>query len=559
VLHHTEGPDIAKAWTEGNLKSNMEDPLWNLAMSVEDSRIEKQGASKFRGDALSISDGTEIVMEKYIDTFKNMPPDKLKVIEGDKYASGMLAEIAASLSSRLSWCAGAATHITEFVDMLPDKSKEGLKKLLDAGYDEDLRHLTDEASGLVAAKRAFEILFDEDAEEHAKNMKQEGEGQSGQGNSDTGDGGGDSNQSGSGEGKSGEEEKSQSSGKEKGKCDRGESTGEFKTDGGKVDYLDLLLSPHGGSKGVGGTGISIDYDRYHRSTKDMPSFDPTPLKEIQYKDYKSGVNTIRYGRDNDQKENTKAHYERATSIDKTSRPFANKVARLLKTKSQARYQGAQKKGKVDRTNAYRLGVKQVGNGEWTRRIFRKKTTDDVLDTAVQIVVDFSGSMSGTKMVYAINSASLLNRTLSKSLHMPVEVIGFSEVGSGTVMGVLKPFDASISNDVLKDNMFDFTRYMGYNADGEAIAWSAMRLRRRKEKRKVMIVLSDGSPACYKHGDIFGYTKKIIEEIEREKVMEIYGIGICDNNVTKLYKEHGVISDPMDLEKAVLEVIKKKLL
>jgi cobaltochelatase CobT len=97
-----------------------------------------------------------------------------------------------------------------------------------------------------------------------------------------------------------------------------------------------------------------------------------------------------------------------------------------------------------------------------------------------------------------------------------------------------------------------------NPDGDAILWSFDRLRQSRAKRKLLIVASDGSPACDRGGDIDWYTREVVKKIENETPIQIVGIGIMDNNVTRIYKEHYVIHDAAELEKALLTLIDKKV-
>jgi hypothetical protein len=79
-----------------------------------------------------------------------------------------------------------------------------------------------------------------------------------------------------------------------------------------------------------------------------------------------------------------------------------------------------------------------------------------------------------------------------------------------------------------------------------------------EKRKLLIVLSDGQPAAHRGSGIHGFTKKVVKEIEKEGVVDIYGLGIISSAVKQFYKNHTVISDSSELEKALLGVLKQKL-
>ena len=95
--------------------------------------------------------------------------------------------------------------------------------------------------------------------------------------------------------------------------------------------------------------------------------------------------------------------------------------------------------------------------------------------------------------------------------------------------------------------------MSSNADGESILWAYHRLIQQPNPRKLLIVLSDGSPAGG-NGGIVQFTKKTIKEIERQKQCEIYGIGIMDSNVKHFYSNWAVINHADELEGALLKLI-----
>jgi cobaltochelatase CobT len=100
--------------------------------------------------------------------------------------------------------------------------------------------------------------------------------------------------------------------------------------------------------------------------------------------------------------------------------------------------------------------------------------------------------------------------------------------------------------------------MEENADGDSILFAYNRLKGRKEKKKLLIVLSDGQPAAHRGRGIYGFTHKVVKQIEKEGVVDIYGIGIESSAVENFYTQHTVINDSSELEKALLTVLKNKL-
>ena len=70
-----------------------------------------------------------------------------------------------------------------------------------------------------------------------------------------------------------------------------------------------------------------------------------------------------------------------------------------------------------------------------------------------------------------------------------------------------------------------------NIDGEAISWAYNRIKKRKEERKIMMVISDGAPVddstlSVNSGDFLEkHLKKIVKFIENKSDIEILAIGI----------------------------------
>ena len=99
-----------------------------------------------------------------------------------------------------------------------------------------------------------------------------------------------------------------------------------------------------------------------------------------------------------------------------------------------------------------------------------------------------------------------------------------------------------------------------NPDGENILWAHDRLVKRKEKKKLLIVMSDGSPAATKGSYGLGsFTEKVIKEIENSRFVDIYCLGLTSNSVAYFYKAHSVVNQPEDIPSKLLELIERKII
>ena len=90
-----------------------------------------------------------------------------------------------------------------------------------------------------------------------------------------------------------------------------------------------------------------------------------------------------------------------------------------------------------------------------------------------------------------------------------------------------------------------------NIDGEAIMWAYNRLKKRKEERKILMVISDGAPVddstlSVNSGDYLEkHLKKVVKFIETKEDIEILAIGI-GHDVSRYYKKAIKITDVQEL-------------
>ena len=216
------------------------------------------------------------------------------------------------------------------------------------------------------------------------------------------------------------------------------------------------------------------------------------------------------------------------------------------------------------------------------RVFTQKQEHISKDTAVTLLLDNSGSMHGEKMKLGTLSSYALSVTLDR-VKIAHEVLGFTSGGyydvphslreamnedmaaSGVrydrlepiMMPIYKDFDERLN--ALVKARFAYMMYaqdgLAGNIDGESLEYAAMRLIKRPEKRKVMIVLSDGQPAgSIKSGPHLSYMVRHLESIG----IECIGIGIMDASVKKYYPKHVVLKDVNQLPFEVMAEIKKLL-
>lgn len=245
-------------------------------------------------------------------------------------------------------------------------------------------------------------------------------------------------------------------------------------------------------------------------------------------------------------------------IGAVSPSFVSNSRRLLQVKSCKHYVHGFKEGKVSMSRLYRVALPPIDNGDWNARFFKKRTAEtDLLNTAISMQVDWSGSMAGTKARTAAKAAGHINEAFSKVLHIPLEITAFSSRGAIPVVGMIKSFDQHVTSDQVANRFYEFLAHMSGNNDSDVVLWAYHRLLARKEKRKILIVLSDGSPADG-IGDPYHSLRMVTDQIVREKHVDLYGIGIEDDNVTHFYPNNTVVWDIEELEAKLIEVMGKAL-
>lgn len=198
-------------------------------------------------------------------------------------------------------------------------------------------------------------------------------------------------------------------------------------------------------------------------------------------------------------------------------------------------------------------------------LFRRKEEAHLVNSAVSLLVDASGSMGGHKFEHACASACMLAEAL-QGIGVNVEIAGFTEACSsskGLIHDVWLPFGRRYVRDNVLKQMGVMSEYLLNNADGENILYAYNRLKNQKEARKILIVLSDGAPAAEgPAGATMGvgeFTKKVIKDIEKDKRVHLVGIGIGGHDTSFLYKNSVKVEHHAPLEPALLEVVKNAVI
>jgi len=214
----------------------------------------------------------------------------------------------------------------------------------------------------------------------------------------------------------------------------------------------------------------------------------------------------------------------------------------LRAITRCRKEPYQRHGKIDKKRFVAIAK------SLSKEVFSRQKDGEEISTAVEIVIDESGSMNGE-----IHDVRLLAIAIGESLSkvgVPFEITGtttqFGQDDSRIppmdgmnrtnpiVYNHYKAFDEHW--DVVKSRLMQM-RAKKHNVDGEVVEYAAMRLAGRNESRRVVFSLSDGEPCAGQYNDdVMGANLKRVCERCRKNGIEVYGIGLETNEPAQFYGE-----------------------
>ena len=247
--------------------------------------------------------------------------------------------------------------------------------------------------------------------------------------------------------------------------------------------------------------------------------------------------------------------------------LANKLHRQLLAKQNRAWQFDLEEGLLDSSKLPRIIM-----DPYNSLSFKKEKDLDFKDTIVTLLIDNSGSMRGRPITIAVICADILSRTLERC-SVKVEILGFTtknwkggqsrefwnKNGKPKKPGRLNDLRHIVYKSAdthwrqAKKNLGLMLKegLLKENIDGEAISWAFNRLKKRKEERKILMVISDGAPVddstlSVNSGDFLEkHLKKVVKFIEDKTELEILAIGI-GHDVSRYYSRAIKISDVNEL-------------
>ena len=252
--------------------------------------------------------------------------------------------------------------------------------------------------------------------------------------------------------------------------------------------------------------------------------------------------------------------------------IANRLQRKLLAQQNRNWNFNMEDGYLDTSRLSRI----IANPQ-NKLSYKQEKEVEFKDTVVSLLIDNSGSMRGRPITVAALCSDILAKTLERCL-IKTEIPGFTtkawKGGESREKWIKdgKPSNPGRLNDLRhiiyksadspsrrsKQNLGLLLRegILKENIDGEALLWANNRLKNRQEKRKILIVISDGAPVddstlSVNQGN---YLEKNLRDniniIENKKEVELIAIGI-GHDVSRYYSKAITIMDVDQLGEVLL--------
>ncbi|MBL0318014.1 MAG: cobaltochelatase subunit CobT [Alphaproteobacteria bacterium] len=329
------------------------------------------------------------------------------------------------------------------------------------------------------------------------------------------------------------------------------------------------------------TGTSMDAKEYGSTLgrgHEVDEVDETPSTEVQVPDHTPSYSssnqdmlpyqayTTQYD-DISQASSLCSHSElirlrkqlddKRAALPVTTRLLANQLMRQLMSKQQRHTHLHLEEGILDSRKLAQI----VADPHYPQPYMWEEAAKQ-LDTTITLLVDNSGSMRDRPILMAALCADILAESLERC-GIKVEILGFTTVdwrgGQSFKLWQAndKPHKPGRLNDLrhivyksadvpwrhAKPNLGLMLKegLLKENIDGEAIIWACNRLAKRPEKRRILMVLSDGAPvddatSTHNHASYLDqHLRLVIQHIEQFSSIELCAIGI-GHDVNSYYQQ-----------------------
>lgn len=238
-----------------------------------------------------------------------------------------------------------------------------------------------------------------------------------------------------------------------------------------------------------------------------------------------------------------------SDIRKATTALRTRLAALLQSKVTVRNTF----GRNGRLCCQRIARIAAGEG----RIFVKRGDREGINTAIHILLDASGSMGhSNKITLACNACFAVAEALQKIQRVGLAITAFpngtakldnsGQLQWGTVAQVLSYRQKMHNKFHIQPN--------GSTPMAEALWWVLQQMSILPEKRKILLLLTDGEPDNL-------YSTRNALDCHIAAGHEIYGIGICTEAIRRLIADEDCrsIYNLLELAPAIFEILRTSLL
>ncbi len=253
--------------------------------------------------------------------------------------------------------------------------------------------------------------------------------------------------------------------------------------------------------------------------------------------------------------------------------LANRLQRKLLAKQNRSWEFDLEEGILDTARLDRVVINPMDPLS-----YKQETDIEFRDTIVTLLIDNSGSMRGRPISVAAVSADILARTLERCA-VKVEILGFTTrawkggQAREAWLAAGKPANPGRLNDLrhivykaadapwrrARKNLGLMLRegILKENIDGEALLWAHNRMIGRPERRKILMVISDGAPVddstlSVNPGNYLEkHLRDTIQWIEAMSPVQLLAIGI-GHDVTRYYRRAVTLVDAEQLGGTIMD-------
>ena len=253
--------------------------------------------------------------------------------------------------------------------------------------------------------------------------------------------------------------------------------------------------------------------------------------------------------------------------------LANRLQRKLLAKQNRSWEFDLEEGILDTARLDRVVINPMDPLS-----YKQESDTEFRDTIVTLLIDNSGSMRGRPISVAAVSADILARTLERCA-VKVEILGFTTrawkggQARESWLAAGKPANPGRLNDLrhivykaadapwrrARKNLGLMLRegILKENIDGEALLWAHNRMIARPERRKILMVISDGAPVDDSTLSVNpgNYLEKHLRDtigwIETMSPVQLLAIGI-GHDVTRYYRRAVTLVDADQLGGTIMD-------